>query len=54
VAASREAQWLYVIGNQKAQGFYQVCYFERVGVEQTRFGPGVAMRKRLSAKWPKA
>ena len=53
-AASRGAQWLYVIGNPKAQGFYQVCNFERVGVEQTRFGPGVAMRKRLSAKSPKA
>src|SRR5258707_8925319 len=54
VAASRGAQWLFLIGNPKAQGFYQVCNFERVGVEQTRFGPGVAMRKRLSAKWPKA
>jgi GNAT superfamily N-acetyltransferase len=54
LAASRGAQWLYVIGNPKAQGFYQVCNFERVGVGQTRFGPGVAMRKRLSAKSPKA
>ena len=27
---------------------------ERVAAEQTRFGPGVAMRKRLSAKSPKA
>jgi len=54
VAASRGAQWLYVIGNPKAQGFYQVCNFERVGIEQTRFGPGLAMRKRLSAKSPKA
>jgi len=47
VAASYGAQWLYVIGNPKAEGFYQSCHFEYVGVEQTRFGPGLTMRKRL-------
>jgi GNAT superfamily N-acetyltransferase len=49
LAVSRGAQWLYVVGNPKAQGFYQACDFEHVGVEQTRFGPGVTMRKCLLA-----
>jgi len=47
VAASHGAQWLYAIGNAKAEGFYQACHFEHVGVQQTRFGPGLTMRKRL-------
>jgi GNAT superfamily N-acetyltransferase len=47
LAASRGAQWLYVVGNPKAEGFYQACDFEQMGVEQTRFGAGVTMRKRL-------
>ncbi len=54
VAAFRGAQWLYVIGNPKVQDFYQACNFEHMGVEQTRFGPGLAMRKRPSANSPKA
>jgi GNAT superfamily N-acetyltransferase len=52
LAASRGAEWLYVVGNPKAQGFYQACNFEHIGFEQTRFGPGLTMRKRLSANSP--
>lgn len=46
LAASREAEWLY--GNPKVKGFYEACNFEQMGIEQTRFGPGLTMRTRLS------
>jgi GNAT superfamily N-acetyltransferase len=52
LAASRGAKWLYVIGNPKAQGFYEGCNFEHMAIEQTRFGPGLSIRKRLSADSP--
>jgi N-acetylglutamate synthase-like GNAT family acetyltransferase len=38
---------LHVIGNPHAEGFYRACGFETLGTEQTRFGIGLLMRKRL-------
>ncbi len=49
LAASHGARFLYVIGNPKARGFYQACHFELLGESQTRFGPGLIMRKPISA-----
>jgi GNAT superfamily N-acetyltransferase len=48
LAASQGAEWLYVVANPKARGFYDACEFESVGAEQTRFGPALLMRKRLA------
>ena len=50
LSASRAAEWLYVVGNPNARGFYETCAFEYLGEEQTRFGPGLNMRKRLPAR----
>jgi GNAT superfamily N-acetyltransferase len=36
---------LHVIGNPHAKNFYDECGFEVVGTTETRFGPGLAMRK---------
>jgi GNAT superfamily N-acetyltransferase len=47
VARRRGAAVLRVIGNPHAEGFYTACGFELVGTEQTRFGPGLRMRRRL-------
>jgi GNAT superfamily N-acetyltransferase len=47
LAARDGAEWLYVVANPKARGFYDACGFELAGSEQTRFGPAHAMRKRL-------
>ncbi len=50
LAASRGSEWLYVIANPRARGFYQACAFEQLGEEQTRFASGLSMGKRVSAK----
>jgi GNAT superfamily N-acetyltransferase len=47
LAARDGAEWLYVVANPKARGFYDARGFELAGSEQTRFGPAHAMRKRL-------
>jgi GNAT superfamily N-acetyltransferase len=39
------AKYLHVIGNPHAEHFYIACGFEVFGVEQTRFGSGLLMRK---------
>ena len=49
LAASQGAEWLYVIANPRALGFYESCAFELIGEVQTRFGAGPTMRKRLHA-----
>ena len=49
LAASRGSEWLYVVANPRAHGFYQACGFAQLGEEQTRFGWGLTMRKRVSA-----
>ena len=46
-AGEREAESLYVIGNPHAQGFYENCGFEIIGIRETRFGRGLEMRKIL-------
>jgi len=38
---------LHVVGNSHAEKFYLACGFEIVGSFQTRFGPGLLMRKVL-------
>jgi GNAT superfamily N-acetyltransferase len=49
LAASRRSEWLNVIANPRARGFYQACGFAQLGEEQTRFGWALTMRKRVSA-----
>jgi len=46
LAARDGAEWLYVIANPNASGFYDACGFRLTGNEQTRFGPAHVMRKR--------
>ena len=36
---------LHVVGNPHAKTFYEECGFEVVGTTETRFGPGLLMRK---------
>lgn len=36
---------LHVVGNPHAEAFYRLCGFETLGVEQTRFGPALLMRR---------
>jgi predicted N-acetyltransferase YhbS len=38
---------LHVVGNPHAKPFYLACGFDIVGTFQTRFGPGLLMRKAL-------
>ena len=40
---------LNVVGNPHAEGFYAAVGFDVVGIVPTRFGPGLLMRKSLSA-----
>ncbi|MES2306514.1 MAG: GNAT family N-acetyltransferase [Gemmatimonadota bacterium] len=45
VARAQGARRLHVIGNPHAEGFYLRCGFELAGTENTRFGPGLLMRR---------
>ena len=47
VARMRTAGFLHVIGNPHAEGFYLSCGFSVTGTVETRFGIGLAMRRRL-------
>jgi GNAT superfamily N-acetyltransferase len=47
VARELGARALHVIGNPHAESFYLGCGFETIRIEQTRFGPGLLMRKLL-------
>jgi N-acetylglutamate synthase-like GNAT family acetyltransferase len=38
---------LWVIANPHASDFYNACGFEAAGTTETRFGPGLLMRKRV-------
>ena len=49
VAGSKGAGLLCVVANPRAQGFYAACDFELTGEEQTRFGVGLSMRKRIGS-----
>jgi GNAT superfamily N-acetyltransferase len=47
IARLRAASFLHVIGNPHAEGFYVSCGFRVTGTVETRFGVGLAMRRRL-------
>lgn len=47
VARKRNSAALHVTGNPHAMDFYLSYGFEELGTIQTRFGPGVLMKKRL-------
>ena len=47
VARVRAAGFLHVTGNPHAEGFYLSCGFCVTGTIETRFGVGLAMRRRL-------
>jgi GNAT superfamily N-acetyltransferase len=47
IALTRGSTALHVIGNPHAQKFYLSCGFVCLGTTETRFGPGLLMRKRL-------
>jgi GNAT superfamily N-acetyltransferase len=46
-ARAAGASALHVVGNPHAEKFYLACGFSIVGTFQTRFGPGLLMRKTL-------
>jgi GNAT superfamily N-acetyltransferase len=46
-ARSMGSNALHVIGNAHAEKFYLACGFSAVGTFETRFGPGLLMRKPL-------
>ena len=46
-ARTQGAAALHVVGNPHAKDFYSACGFEIVGEQQTRFGVGLTMRKKL-------
>ena len=47
VARRRASRILHVVGNPHAEGFYASCGFRITGTVETRFGPGLAMRRDL-------
>jgi GNAT superfamily N-acetyltransferase len=47
VALTRGCRALHVIGNPHAEAFYLSCGFETIGSSETRFGPGLLMRRDL-------
>lgn len=47
VALTRGCRALHVIGNPHAEAFYLSCGFETIGSSETRFGPGLQMKRNL-------
>jgi GNAT superfamily N-acetyltransferase len=47
VARGRASRILHVVGNPHAEGFYVSCGFRATGTVETRFGPGLDMRRDL-------
>lgn len=45
VSRKEGAMHLHVVGNPHAKSFYLACGFELIGTTQTRFGPGLLMRR---------
>lgn len=45
IARAQQSVAVCVIGNPHAYDFYSACGFEVVGTIETRFGPGIRMRK---------
>ncbi|MCB0163717.1 MAG: GNAT family N-acetyltransferase [Anaerolineae bacterium] len=48
-ALAKGANYLHVVGNPHAEGFYLACGFRVIGTEKTRFGSGLLMKKALPA-----
>jgi N-acetylglutamate synthase-like GNAT family acetyltransferase len=49
VARSQGFKALHVTGNPHATSFYVACGFQQIGTTETRFGPGLLLRKDLWA-----
>jgi GNAT superfamily N-acetyltransferase len=47
VARKNGAAALHVVGNPHAEAFYEACGFAVTGIEKTRFGIGLLMRKEV-------
>lgn len=47
VARARGSKALHVVGNEHAKPFYLACGFDIVGTFETRFGPGLLLRRAL-------
>ena len=45
ISRKEGATHLHVVGNPHAKSFYLACRFEVIGATQTRFGPGLLMRR---------
>lgn len=45
VAHSQGSTFLHVVGNPHAEDFYIACGFTLTGTAETRFGPGLLMRR---------
>jgi N-acetylglutamate synthase-like GNAT family acetyltransferase len=45
VAHKQGSTAIHVVGNPHAAEFYSACGFEEIGTTETRFGPGILMRK---------
>lgn len=45
VARTRKSAALCVVGNPHAKDFYLACGFNLIGTTETRFGPGLLMRR---------
>jgi len=46
-AGQAGASYLHVVGNPHAEGFYAACGFQMLGIQDTRFGVGLLMKKAL-------
>lgn len=47
IARSEGSTFFHVIGNPHAEDFYLACGFKLTGTTETRFGPGLLMRREL-------
>ena len=47
IARAQGSTALHVVGNPHAEAFYLACGFQPIGTTETRFGPGLLLRKVL-------
>jgi GNAT superfamily N-acetyltransferase len=47
IARAQGSSALHVVGNPHAEAFYLACGFQLIGTAETRFGPGLLLRKVL-------
>jgi N-acetylglutamate synthase-like GNAT family acetyltransferase len=50
IARAQGSAAICVIGNPHAADFYEACGFNVIGTTETRFGPGILMRKLVRQK----